>query len=271
MSGTFLERKLNILTTPLPELTFSQRSFLKFFLLFTEHLVTVEHQNNLSLTPDPLIFAFNHNSSFEALLVPIYLIYCRRGCKISFVIDWMFGMIPILGWILKQSDPIYVYHKKSTILLLNSIRNKPSQTVDQQCIERLAKKSSIGIFPEGTRNQTPIQLLKGRKGIGHIALESQVPVLPVGIDFPLRQTQGKIPKLGRVILRIGEPLRFQTEIEIYQKAVLDSNLPPNEFKTLTRNLTSTITHKVMIELEKLSGKKYSFPTPMFTIPTETFE
>lgn len=269
MSGTFFKRKLKILTAPLPELTFGQCSFLKSFLLVTEQLVTIENSENLYKTPDPLIFAFNHNGSFETLLVPIYLIYCRNGRKISFVIDWMYGIIPILGWIMKQIDPIYVYHKKSTILLLNLIRNKPPQTVDRQCIERLAKKISIGIFPEGTRNQNPYQLLKGHKGIGHIALKSRVPVLPVGIDFPLRQTRGKIPKSGPIILRIGEPLRFETEIETYRNALICPNLQPGEIKKLTRNLASSITHQIMIELAKLSGKKYPFPLPSLTLPTET--
>lgn len=271
MSETFLQPKLNILTASLQKLTFGQRAFLKFFLLLTEHLITVENQENLQSAPEPLIFAFNHNNSFEALLVPIYLIYCRQGRKISFVVDWMFGMVPVLGWILKQCDPVYVYRKKSTIPWLNRLRNQPAQSVERQCIERLANHSSIGIFPEGVRNQNPHYLLKGRKGIGHIALKSLVPVLPIGIDFPLRQTRGQIPPLGRIVLRIGEPLQFQTEIEAYQRAGSNPNLSPGECHKLTRALASLVTHKVMVELARLSGKKYPFPPPPFTQPAETFE
>lgn len=269
MRGTPLHPKLAILSTPLPDLTFAQRVFLKSFLLMTEPLITVENQANLQLAPEPLIFAFNHNNFFEALLVPIYLIYCRKGRKINFVVDWMFGRIPVLGWILKQIDPIYVYGKKSTIPWLNHLRNQPAPSVEKQCLQHLANDSSIGIFPEGTRNPNPNSLLKGRKGIGHIAVESRAPVLPIGIDFPLRQIRGKIPKLGPIILRIGEPLYFQTEIEAYQRAISNPNLASGECRKLTRAITSLVTHKVMVELAKLSGKKYPFPPPSWTLARET--
>lgn len=269
MNGIFLKRKLDIITAPLPELTFGQRIFLKLFLLVTEHLITVENQEQLQNTPEPLIFAFNHNSSFEALLVPMYLIYRRNGRKINFVIDWMFGEIPLLSLILSQVDPIYAYHKKSTIPFLNSIRDEIHQPIYLQCVERLAKKTSLGIFPEGTRNQSPEWLLKGHKGIGYIALESKVPVLPIGIDFPVRRTKGKIPKLGRITLRIGKPLRFDKEIEVYQKALIDTNYQYSKLKKLVRVLASQITYQVMKQLECLSGKKYPFPAPSFQLPRET--
>ncbi|HBE78698.1 MAG TPA: 1-acyl-sn-glycerol-3-phosphate acyltransferase [Firmicutes bacterium] len=255
--------KLKIIKLPLPFLTLGQRWFLKSLLLCCGHLVRTEHFNPEAITNDPLIFAFNHNSSYETILVPSYLIALRRGRKISFLIDWMFGYLPVLAWIFRQTEPIYVYNKKSDLKFLNRFRVKPnSATVYEQCLHKLNNNQSIGIFPEGTRNRNPESLIKGRKGIGYIALHSQVPVLPIGIDFPSRLKKGRIPKFGPLILRTGSMMHFDQEIAIYQQVNRSLFIHPLLKRKITDYLCAKVTYAVMKELANLAHKQYPFPKPV---------
>jgi 1-acyl-sn-glycerol-3-phosphate acyltransferase len=223
----------------------------------------VEGRENLQDCPDPAIFAFNHNSSFETILVPTALIYLRDGRRLGFVVDWMFGRLPLVGWVIRQTDPIYVYNKPSTLPFLNQIRAGQTRgNVTDACIKRLEEGASIGIFPEGTRNPDPCRLLRGRSGIGHIALRAGVPVVPIGIDFPARLRLGRNPHLGKIVLRIGRPLHFITENTVFNQISGDPTLSEQSLKQLSLYMDRRITHRVMEELAILSGKSYPFTAPV---------
>jgi 1-acyl-sn-glycerol-3-phosphate acyltransferase len=263
--------KLEILKMPLPFLTFRQRFFLKSFLFFCGHLIRTEKFDSGVITGDPLIFAFNHNSSYETLLVPSYLISLRHGRKISFVVDWMFGCIPILAWIFRQIDPVYVYNKKSTLNFLNRFRAKAKPaTVYEQCLNKLSRGVSIGIFPEGSRNRNPELLIKGKKGIGYLALHSQTPVLAIGIDFPSRIEKGKIPKFGPLILRTGSLMYFHEENAIYQKINNSPHIHRALKKKISDYLSAKVTYSIMRELAILSGKEYPFQEPIPPVAMKRF-
>jgi hypothetical protein len=102
--------------------------------------------------------------------------------------------------------------------------------------------------------------------VGEIALRSQTPVLPVGIDFPGRQQQGKIPRFGKIIFRFGEPLHFSQEIAAWHEANQDKKLGPQWRNKILVNLCSRVTHQIMAELAKLSGKHYPFRQPQVLAP-----
>jgi 1-acyl-sn-glycerol-3-phosphate acyltransferase len=251
---------------PLKQLNRIQRQLLRLFMFLGGHLVQVEDVEDtkiLKSIKDPLIFAFNHNCSYETILVASYLMYLRQGRKVSFVIDWMFGRLPLLGWIFKQIDPIYVYNKPARFKFLERSRSmQKKQSVYMQCIEYLNSNKSIGIFPEGTRNRNPYQLKRGRNGIGHIALESGAPVLPIGIDFPARIEKNKIPKFGSLILRVGEKLEFPGERSILSQIKQSQDIDSQSMKKAVNFLRSNVTFTVMSRLSELSGKKYPFPPPV---------
>jgi 1-acyl-sn-glycerol-3-phosphate acyltransferase len=68
----------------------------------------------------------------------------------------------------------------------------------------------FGIYPEGTRSPDG-RLYRGRTGVGWLALHSGVPVLPVamiGTDRLLPPGH-KVPRPGRIQIRIGKPLLFE--------------------------------------------------------------
>ncbi|NTV17653.1 MAG: 1-acyl-sn-glycerol-3-phosphate acyltransferase [Chlorobiaceae bacterium] len=216
---------------------------------------------NLSESENATIFAFNHNNSLETLMVPVLLIYHLGGRSISFVIDWMYGKVPILGFLMDMLDPVYVYNKRSSLSWIEITRPLvPSGDTIERCCEKLRAGRSIGIFPEGKRNRNPETLVRGKSGVGHIALQSGVPVIPVGIDFNCRITKGKIPVFGRTIIRIGQPISFRHQSDAYRMLMPYASGCSSHHSELNQ-MAAEVTHEIMLCLAKLSGKRYGEPSP----------
>jgi len=102
----------------------------------------------------------------------------------------------------------------------------------------------VGIFPEGTRSPDG-RLYRGRTGVARLAMQANVPVVPVGI-LGTEKVQPKghsIPRLGvlgrsGVVMRFGEPLEFSDR--------------DDEMSTMR-----AITDEIMQEIQKLTGQKYT--------------
>lgn len=243
-------------------MNYYQRALLRALMLAFGHLVEAENAEILSSLGEPVIFVFNHNSSYETVFVAMFLLYKRQGRKVSFIIDWMYRYIPVIGWFLKQIDPIYVYNKKAKIKSLNRMRStRHSENVYQACIERLINGHSVALFPEGSRNKNPKELKKGRRGIGEIVIQTNVPVLPIGIDFPSRVRRNKIPKFGRLILRIGETLDFSKERAEAQLILNNEDLSAAMKRRSIGSYKEHIIYSVMSALATLSRRTYPFPPP----------
>lgn len=232
---------------------------LRFLMLPNLFLIRAEGLEHIRERKGPVIFAFNHNNSIESILVPSFLVYHSGGRKISFVIDWMFGKIPLLEQLLKRMEPIYVYHKRSTLKFLESKRPKKGQPVDTVsiCCEKLRAGKRIGIFPEGKRNRDPFRLLKAKPGIGHIALRSGVPVIPVGINCVSGKKKKKVRAFSRISLNIGRPLHFVSLGEAYRQA--GSRDSSSLKRAQERHVLATeTTNMVMSVIGGLCDKEYSF-------------
>ncbi len=251
-----------IWTKPLVGLDFSLRFFVRFFWSLFYQLIEVENENRLNDSNETFIFTFNHNNSFETVVLATYLLFHRNGRKVHFVVDWVFGYLPIIGWIINLTEPIFVFNKKAKIPFFNHIKNRiATGNVLEVCEKRLKDNHSVAIFPEGKRNQNPNELLHARKGIGHIALSSGAKVLPIGIDFPCRMRFGRIPKLGRIILRIGKPLDFSEEIAKYHEIIKSDELSRKDKQKFLIYYDKKIAHAIMQEISKLSKKNYPFAPP----------
>ncbi|ABB24112.1 lysophospholipid acyltransferase family protein [Pelodictyon luteolum] len=243
---------------PLPRLSPMRALLLRLLMLPNFFLLKAEGLGNLPGDGRPYIFAFNHNNSAEALMVPIFFIYHMGGRTISFVIDWMYGRVPVLGKLMGMIDPVYVYNKRSTLSWIESSRPvRMAEDTVERCCRKIASGRSIGIFPEGRRNRNADALAKGKSGIGHIALTTGAPVIPVGIDFPLRIQKGRIPILGRTIIRVGTPIDFTLQSEAY-RAVKKEEQGGVQRRAA---LANEVTHRVMHCLADLSGKRYQGPMP----------
>lgn len=212
------------LTAPLPHCRRpAARLLCRGLMLTLGQLVEVEHRERLAAVPEPAIFALNHRNALEALLAPTVLLYLRHGAPLHFLADWMYVEAPGLGWLLRQSEPIAVYGKPARFRRRESYRRERLRLpVLDACRDVLGRGESVGIFPEGTRNRDGRRLLRGRLGLGELALAAAVPVVPVAIRYPNRETTREpwrapdhLPDRphgwGRMVLSIGEPLDFAAE------------------------------------------------------------
>lgn len=237
------------------------RLFLRFLILFIRPLVEVRHRRRLDRLPQPTIFAFNHNNAFEALAVPALLIFLRRGRLIHFFIDWMYLRIPVLGWVLRQCQPIPVFTKKARWDLWRGYRRRQSRRNPiAEALEKVRRGGCIGIFPEGTRNRHLDELSRGRLGVSELVLGAEVPVVPVGIQFTARHRLGRIPTFGRIRLVVGEPLDFTAEralAAVPEDPAMGSPVPPRPSMELRRH----IVHRVMEALSEVSSKAYPYRRP----------
>lgn len=226
------------------------------------HLIHVVHEERLFLVNEPAIFVFNHSRAFETFMIALYLVFRRQGKMVSFVIDWMYGVLPGLKWLFRQCNPVYVYNKPSKLFWMNRSRKEFQKIpVYAQCIARLNTGQSLAIFPEGTRNRHPHHLKRGRKGVAHIALETGFPVIPIGIDFPRRIKTGKLPKFGQIIFRIGTPMMFRNAAQPFSTNNKIQVQSPQKVRVDNQPLISQITYQIMQRLAELSNKEYPFLPP----------
>jgi 1-acyl-sn-glycerol-3-phosphate acyltransferase len=111
-----------------------------------------------------------------------------------------------------------------------------------QTAERvLADGQMFGIYPEGTRSPDG-RLYRGRVGLARLALDTGAPVVPVGLigTDRIQPVGRRLPRLGRVTVRFGEPLEF------------------SRYHPLKRNRTvqRAVVDQVMRAIQQLSGQPY---------------
>jgi len=106
-------------------------------------------------------------------------------------------------------------------------------------LEVLGRGEAFGIYPEGTRSRDG-RLYRGRTGVGHLALTSGAPVVPVGLEGTqhLQPVGSRLPRLAKVTVRFGEPLDFTDRFD---------GVPAGRARR-------EITDEVMAAIQKLSGQ-----------------
>ena len=99
----------------------------------------------------------------------------------------------------------------------------------------------FGIYPEGTRSPDG-RLYKGRTGVARMALEAQVPVVPVAMVGTERANPvgSRFPRPHRIEIRIGRPIDFAR-----YRAIADD-----------RQVERAMTDEIMYALMELSGQVY---------------
>jgi 1-acyl-sn-glycerol-3-phosphate acyltransferase len=83
--------------------------------------------------------------------------------------DTMFK-IPCMGWMMQMAGDIK---------LVRGNRDSAADAI-LQCRDRLAKKVSVMIFPEGTRSRS-WEMLPFKDGAFRLAIESGAPILPIAV------------------------------------------------------------------------------------------
>ena len=105
----------------------------------------------------------------------------------------------------------------------------------------LGEGKLLGIYPEGTRSPDG-RLYRGKTGVARMALEADVPVIPVAMinTDKIQPIGSKMPRIMRVGIKIGEPLDFTR----YQGMEND------------RFVLRSMADEIMYELMELSGQEY---------------
>lgn len=192
----------------------------------------VKNKNNL---PDRnFILASNHQSYLD-IIASGYICVPRKYTFIGQV-DKGQGIIKFLR------DFVYFL---AGVIRLNRYNEDSKKDSVANAIKHLKNNYSLIIYPEGTRTLTG-EIQKGKWGIAKLFLQTEVPIVPMGISgaFELFPPKGKLKIKRKIILNIGKPLYFKKEIEESKKFSSDSE----EYK----NICISITDKVMEEIKKLT-------------------
>jgi 1-acyl-sn-glycerol-3-phosphate acyltransferase len=112
----------------------------------------------------PYVVVANHESYADIFLISCFPWEMKWLSK-----DTMFK-IPCMGWMMQMAGDIKL------------IRGKRESAIDaiKQCRDRLSKKVSIMIFPEGTRSRD-WEMLPFKDGAFRLAIEAGAPILPIAV------------------------------------------------------------------------------------------
>ena len=145
------------------------------------------------------ILASNHLSVLDSIYLPLML---DRPVTFAAKSEYFTGTRPI-----ERIAGAYLRATKQ--LSVDRAGARAAQEMLEAALGLLRQGVLFGIYPEGTRSPDG-RLYRGRTGIGWLALHSGVPVIPVamvGTDKILPPGH-KVPRPGRIQVRIGKPLLF---------------------------------------------------------------
>ncbi len=137
------------------------------------------------------VFVANHASNLEAPAL------FRVLPRISVIMKESLGRIPLLGYTMRMGGFICVNRKA---------RDSRKQAL-AQAVRTLQSGTSMLVFPEGTRNSGRA-LLPFRPGPFQMAIEAQVPVVPVTVHgaTALMPKGARHMRSGRMTLFFHEPI-----------------------------------------------------------------
>lgn len=112
----------------------------------------------------PYVAVSNHESYADIFLISHFPWEMKWLSK-----DTIFR-IPVMGWMMRMARDIPIKRGKRESVV----------SAMQGCRDRLGKKVSVMIFPEGTRSMTE-DLLPFKDGAFKLAIEAGVPILPIAV------------------------------------------------------------------------------------------
>ena len=145
------------------------------------------------------ILASNHLSLLDSVYLPLML---NRPITFAAKSEYFTGTRPV-----ERIAGAYLRATKQ--LSVDRTGTRAAQEMLEAALGLLRQGVLFGIYPEGTRSPDG-RLYRGRTGIGWLALHSGAPVIPVamvGTD-KLLPPGHKVPRPGRIQVRIGKPLLF---------------------------------------------------------------
>jgi 1-acyl-sn-glycerol-3-phosphate acyltransferase len=141
----------------------------------------------------PHIFAMNHQSALD-----IPCAFAALPVNLRFIAKHVLRWVPFLGWYMEMTGMIFINrsNRREAVLSL------------RKAGERIRAGSNILVFPEGTRSKDG-RIQPFKKGPFLLALEAQVPIVPVAIEGAWRALPtGTLRMRPHAIrLKVGQPIR----------------------------------------------------------------
>jgi 1-acyl-sn-glycerol-3-phosphate acyltransferase len=183
----------------------------------------------------PAIMASNHLSVIDSVYLPLMV---ARPVTFAAKSEYFTGTR-------LRDRAVGAYLRSTKQLSTDRTGARAAQDMLDAALALLESGQLFGIYPEGTRSPDG-RLYRGRTGVGFLALHSGAPVIPVamiGTDHILAPGQ-RLPRPGRIEIRIGEPLDFA------------------EFRGQPAGARQrrAVTDDVVQAIQKLSGQEY---VPMY--------
>jgi 1-acyl-sn-glycerol-3-phosphate acyltransferase len=159
---------------------------------------TVEGGEHIPATGGAII-ASNHLSIVDSIFLPLIL---DRPLTFAAKSEYFTGTRPAQRF-------AGAYLRATKQLRVDRTEARAAQDMLEAALGLLRDGELFGIYPEGTRSPDG-RLYRGRTGVGWLALNSGLPVVPVamvGTDRVLPPGH-TVPRLHRIQIRIGAPLTF---------------------------------------------------------------
>ncbi len=145
------------------------------------------------------ILASNHLSVLDSFYLPLVL---PRPVTFAAKSEYFTGTKPV-------ERVAGAYLRATKQLSVDRAGARAAQEMLESALALINEGALFGIYPEGTRSPDG-RLYRGRTGVGWLAMHSKVPVIPVAMvgTEKLMPPGTKIPRPGRIGIRIGKPLLF---------------------------------------------------------------
>jgi 1-acyl-sn-glycerol-3-phosphate acyltransferase len=181
------------------------------------------------------ILASNHVSILDSFYLPLLL---ERPVTFAAKSEYFTGKRP-------TDRVVGAYLRATKQLSVDRAGARAGQEMLQAALGLLNGGALFGIYPEGTRSPDG-RLYRGRTGVGWLALHARVPVIPVAMFGTVRMLPPgqRIPRPGRVRVKIGKPLHFDEYFD----------------QPAGARQRRAVTDRVMESIQELSGQEY---VPMY--------
>jgi 1-acyl-sn-glycerol-3-phosphate acyltransferase len=167
------------------------RNWIRWILVTCHIEIDCEGLENVD-PKQPYVFMSNHQSVFDVPAIVTTIPVSWR-----FVAKKELLLVPFFGWGLGLGGHVIV----------DRGRHERAMRSMRAAAERIRTGTNVIIFPEGTRGTTGA-MLPFKSGGFHLAIEAQVPILPVSISGSQHITpKGSLRiESGRIKIRYGKPI-----------------------------------------------------------------